>query len=104
MRDKQRFWSKMPYTLPYCPSETPLIKHMSLLRSCMALMDKVYDEDGDGAFVQTEFIVELMNSHSLCRELWEQVRKDALEAGFEPHDPLMQVNVVDPYRYDYQND
>ena len=90
------------HTLPFVPSERPLIRHMSLMRNCLNLMSILHNsDDDDDAFVSVEFVAQMMDSMECCKGLWEEIRKDAVDAGLEPDDPALQMKSIDPYRYEY---
>ena len=89
------------YDLPFVPSEKPLIRHMSLVRNCLKLMALIHGDDDEGAYVQVEFVAKMMDSMETCKELWEELRKDALDAGIESDHPALQISSIDPYRYEY---
>ena len=75
------------YDLPFVPSEKPLIRHMSMVRNCLNLMKLVHGDEEEDAFVSTSFMIQMTDSMEVCKELWEELRKDAMDMGLEPDHP-----------------
>lgn len=87
------------YDLPYIPSERPLTRHVNLLYSCMRLMDSIEEEI---AYVDSGYVMQLIESLEETKNFWETLRKCALEQGLEPDDELLQIADLDPYRFEYR--
>jgi len=89
------------YNLPFVPSERPLTRHISMIRNCLDLLELMYEDDKEGAFLEAGFVLQMLDSHQVCKELWEQLKQDAENMGIETNHPKMQTKTIDPYKYEY---